>query len=382
MTPDRSLIPECKEIQRLLRPFSTVEVLRAAPSWPALRDRIERLLDTMRWFTPDTPPGPPVDPERMRAVHWNIEHGNRYEQVEHALLGHPQLEQADVVLLNEVDLGMARSGNRDVAGELAAALGLYGVWAPLFIETTIGRDDDPRAARDTHNEEALFGQAILSRWPIGQARVIELPSPDREQFRHERMYGRHIGLIAPIERPGRPFVAVSVHLAVHRTRSLRALQMRTLLEALQNEIRPVALAGDFNSHTFDRGRPWDALFGALALLFLPHSPLERRLLRPDQGAAREPLFDVLRHYGFEWSGFVDRQPTLRLRLARLPEARRVLRVVGRPGRAALARVEQRAGLRLDWFAGRGWFEARGLTVRGLDGPGKASDHAPIMAELG
>ena len=43
---------------------------------------------------------------------------------------------------------------------------------------------------------------------------------------------------------------------------------------------------------------------------------------------------------------------------------------------------QRAGLRLDWFAGRGWFEARGLTVRGLDGPGKASDHAPIMAELG
>jgi hypothetical protein len=47
----------------------------------------------------------------------------------------------------------------------------------------------------------------------------------------------------------------------------------------------------------------------------------------------------------------------------------------------LAHAERRAAFRLDWFAGRGWRGGRGYTVRGLDGPGEASDHAPIVAEF-
>ena len=37
-----------------------------------------------------------------------------------------------------------------------------------------------------------------------------------------------------------------------------------------------------------------------------------RLLHPDQGPAREPLFDELRDARFEWAPFVDHQPTLQL----------------------------------------------------------------------
>jgi endonuclease/exonuclease/phosphatase family metal-dependent hydrolase len=379
---DPSLIAECGEIRRALRTSATLDSLHAAPSWPALRERIDRVLGTVRRAVPPLPHDLPSDRDRVRSVHWNIEHGNRYEQVEHALKTHPQLAQADLVLLNEVDLGMARSGNRDVAGDLAQALGLHAAWAPLFIETTAGRDEDPHMARDRENQEGLFGQAILSRWPIGGVRVVELPSPSRTQFHFERMYGRHIGLVADIERPGGPLVAVSVHLAVHGTRAFRAAQMRILLEELQKEIRPILIAGDFNSHTFDRGRPWDPLFGAAVLLLSPGETLERRLLHPDQGATREPLFDVLRSHGFEWSRFMDRRPTLRLRFARLPEARPLLHWAGAPARRLLSRVERRAGLRLDWFAGRGWSEGRGATVHGLDGPARASDHAPILAEFG
>jgi endonuclease/exonuclease/phosphatase family metal-dependent hydrolase len=378
---DRSLIAECDEIRRALRTASTLESLHAAPFWPALRERIDHVLGTVRRAVPPIPPGPPSSRDRVRAVHWNIEHGNRYEQVEQALGTHAQLGGADLVMLNEVDLGMARSGNRDVAMDLAAALGLHAVWAPLFIETTVGRDEDPHMAGDRGNQEGLFGQAILSRWPIGEVRVVELPSPSRMQFHFERMYGRHIGLVAAIERPGGPLVAVSVHLAVHGTRAFRAAQMRILLEELQKEIRPILIAGDFNSHTFDRGRPWDPLFGAAVLLLSPGEALERRLLHPDQGATREPLFDVLRAHGFDWTRFVDRGPTLRLRFARLPEARPVLRWAGTAAQRVLSRVEQRAGLRLDWFAGRGWSEGWGATVQGLDGPARASDHAPILAEF-
>jgi hypothetical protein len=96
---------------------------------------------------------PERDPARLRAVHWNIEHGNWYPQVESALREHAELAAADLLTLNEVDLGMARAGNRDVAGDLAQALGLHAVWAPLFLETTPGRHDDVRAAAGRPNQE-------------------------------------------------------------------------------------------------------------------------------------------------------------------------------------------------------------------------------------
>ena len=41
----------------------------------------------------------------------------------------------------------------------------------------------------------------------------------------------------------------------------------------------------------------------------------------------------------------------------------------------------RGALKLDWIAGRGWAGGLGRTVTGLDGPGRPSDHAPIVAEL-
>jgi endonuclease/exonuclease/phosphatase family metal-dependent hydrolase len=317
----------------------------------------------------------------VRAVHWNLEHGNQYVRIEREVLTNSDLCDADLVLVNEVDIGMARSGNRDVAAELAGALSLHGVFAPLFLETTLGRDDDVRLAATRENQEGLFGMAILSRWPVSGARIVELPSPERIQFDLERMIGRHVGLIATIERPGAPFTAVTAHLEVHRTRLHRAAQVRVLTAALRDETRPVILAGDFNTHTFDRGLWHAPLTGGLALMLSPVGALQRRLLHPDQGPAQEPLFDELRAAGFEWAPFTDREPTLRLRFERLDELRRLFGPAHGLARRALAWAERRARLRLDWFAGRGWHGGRGFTVPGLDGPGQASDHAPIVAEF-
>lgn len=377
---DGELLASCRALIATVRDSSSLASLRARPDGADLGRRIAAVLGVVRRHPPGRPPGPPADPERVRAVHWNIEHGNRYPDIERALIGHPQLEHADLVFLNEVDLGMARSGNRDVAGELAVALGLHGVWVPQFLETTPGRDDDLHHAGEDENRESLFGIALLSRWPVDDVRVVELPGPEGLHFDRERMVGRQVALIATIDRPGAPFVAVNLHLSVHVTRADRAAQMRTVLEALRREKRPVALAGDFNSHTFDRGRWWSAVTGAITLL-QPTEPLRRRLLWPDQGPDREPLFDALREADFAWQRFVDRAPTLALRFSRLSELRTI------PGRAVLlagplARwMERRAQLKLDWFAGRGWRDGRGATVRALDGPGQASDHAPIVASF-
>jgi endonuclease/exonuclease/phosphatase family metal-dependent hydrolase len=378
---DPVLLEECRALRRAVEPYPTIEALRGAPEGPGLGARLERLLGAPRFLPAPAPPPPSSDPARVRAVHWNVEHGNEYEQVERALLTHEALRDADLVLLNEVDLGMARSGNRDVAADLARTLGLHGVFGALFLELTPGRDDDLRFAARRENQESLFGVAVLSRWPITAARIVDLPSPERIQFDVERMVGRHIGLVAGIERPGAPFVAVSTHLEVHRTRAHRAAQVRVLTRALRDEPHPVVLAGDFNSHTFDRGLWHAPLAGALALMLTPGGALRRRLLHPDQGPAREPLFDDLRGAGLEWSPYTDREPTLRLRFDRLDELHAIFGPAHGLARRLFARAERRARLRLDWFAGRGWNGGCGSTVPGLDGPGRASDHAPLVAEF-
>ena len=370
-------LAECVALATALREQRTLAGLQACAEWENLRPRLEQVLSTIRRHQPSLPPDEPPDPARLMALQWNIEHGNRFEQVLAALRDHPQLQDADLLLLQEVDMGMARSGNRDVAEELGRALYRNAIWAPLFLETTAGRHEDLAQAGGRENLEALFGLAILSRWPIGEARIVELPSPGSIQYDTEGMFGRHIALVAAIERPEAPFVAVSVHLEVHRSRLDRARQMRALTAALARERHPIVLGGDFNTSTFDRGRWWDPLAAGAALAFQPS--LERRLLYPDRGVHREPLFDALRDARFEWHPLNDRRPSLRLRLERLPETRGGLgRVMPN---AWIQRMETRAAMRLDWIAVRDWRRGRGATVAGLDGPDRASDHAPLLAEL-
>jgi endonuclease/exonuclease/phosphatase family metal-dependent hydrolase len=381
MSRDPAQVEESRALKHALDAFPSLAALHASSAWPELEVRLARLLSVVRRATPAAPPRPPRDPARLRAVHWNIEHGNRYEPIAAALATHPDLRDADLVFLNEADVGMARSGNRDVATDLGATLGFHSAWAPLFLETTSGRDDDPASAAGRGNEEALFGLGLLSRFPIGGLRVIELPSPRHQHFDIQRMYGRHIALAAEIERPGAPFVAVSTHLEVQRTRDHRAVQARVLMESFRDERRPIALAGDFNSHTFDRGLWHSPLSGALALVLWPGGALARRLSRPDRGPVREPLFEELRRAGFEWEPYNDATPTLQLRFERLEEVHALPAPLRAVARRVLDWAERRGRLRLDWFAGRGWRGGSGFAVAGLDGPGRASDHAPLVAEF-
>ena len=380
MSRDPSLLAECRALQHALAAHPTLESLESAAGWPALRTQLDALLGGVRRIEPaNTVPAPAAEP--VRIVQWNIEHGNAYEQIERALLAHPALAGADVLTLDEVDLGCARAGNRDVAADLAQALGLHAAWAPLFLETTAGRNDDPRMAAGRENDEGLFGIAVMSRWPIGETRIVELPSPRRFQFELERMAGRHVALVAEVLRPGAPFVAVATHLEVHRTRERRTEQIRVIMEALAQETRPVVLAGDFNTHTFDRGLWHSTLHGAAALLLVPGPLLRQRLQRPDRGFARETLFDELRRGRFEWGPFADFAPTLQLRSERCNEFQAMpgpLRGLAGP---AVGWAMRRGALRLDWICGRGWRGGSGRTVHGLDGPGLASDHAPIVAEM-
>lgn len=131
----------------------------------------------------------PADPNGY--VHWSVPQGSgraRETEIESQLAG---LQGIDVLVLNEVDWGMKRTAYKDIAEELATALQMnyaYGVefveLDPVF-ELGVERvhlsdaDQDQRLQQDLQVDprryHGLHGTAILSRYPIQNARILRLP---------------------------------------------------------------------------------------------------------------------------------------------------------------------------------------------------------------
>ena len=129
------------------------DLARHAIPRPPLSGRLQRLLNTPfvnneAWYAGARPHRPerPGLGAMMRAGAWNIERGLEFELIRLALAGAGNfkgdavreqlrvLAGVDVLILNEVDLGMARTGYRDVARELAAGLRMNYAFGVEFVE--------------------------------------------------------------------------------------------------------------------------------------------------------------------------------------------------------------------------------------------------------
>jgi endonuclease/exonuclease/phosphatase family metal-dependent hydrolase len=379
----RQLRDESHALKRAIGRFATRRAWLGSAEGPRLAERLARHLGRVRRHEPRGAPAPPTR-DWLLAVHWNVLHGGHYERVLGALRQEPALAGADLVSLNETDLGLARSGNRDVAFELAAELGLHGAWAPLFLELEAGHKTPPAIAA-LEQEESLFGVALLSRFPLGRLARVELASPADLLFDRERRAGSFVALVAEVLDPRGPFRVAVTHLDVHRSPEHRLAQVEEILGTVP--AGPALLAGDLNTTTFRRGT-WARSARALALLAAaPRGRLRRQLLAPHlpAGAAREPLFDALRRRGFAIEPFNDASPSLDLRFADVGEIELLPPALRRAALRALRHVERRAALRLDWIAARGFIpapERRPFTLTHLmRGPDAASDHAPIGCGL-
>src|SRR4051794_16432046 len=105
-----------KELQR----FRTIAELRRSAFYQAHRGEFSQLLDEPRIYRA-TDATPRLE-AFLRVVMWNIERGTQFEGIVDVLNHHPTLRYADLLLLNELDDGMVRSGNRRVALELSRRL--------------------------------------------------------------------------------------------------------------------------------------------------------------------------------------------------------------------------------------------------------------------
>ncbi len=157
--------------------------------------------------------------DSVRVVSWNIQYGENFEQALGEINANPDLASADIILLQE----MGPDGTRHIAEEL----GMYHIYGG--------------AAVHPHHKK-LFGNAVLSRWPIIDDQVLILP--------HETLLTGHrrIAVSADIDLGGMTVRAISIHTAtVVMDQEKRIDQAKAARDSLGGFEGPVIIGGDFNT---------------------------------------------------------------------------------------------------------------------------------------
>jgi endonuclease/exonuclease/phosphatase family metal-dependent hydrolase len=286
----------------------------------------------------------------LRVAAWNIECGKSFDGIVESLNTDPLLRLADLILLSEVDDGMARSGNRSVAPELGRAIGAHAIYGVEYLElANQSRPDDGHLA----NKAALHGNAILTRYPFANPRLVRLPRCEKNFESAQKRLGGRLGLVTDViidaDLGPAQLLAATTHLDVVNAPRCRQKQMRLLLEYLGSTSGvPAILGGDFNTHTFSRGTRIHAISNLARLLMNPGA-VTRSLMNPHQF---EPVLQDLELFEFNLEGFNDEHHTCRV------EDSQLLQSSGLPGPLkGLVRRRYGAGarsldFRLDWLAGR------------------------------
>ena len=286
---------------------STAELL-GHPRYRALATAIERVLETPEQgdFSKDVAPAK----DRYRVLAWNLERGIEIDRQLEALRTHRYLSTCDVLLLTETDVGMARSGNRAVAQELAAELGLYYAFVPCYLNLAKGSGIEYEV--DGENELGLHGNAVLSRYPIGSVRPIHLKNGKDKMAGREKRLGRQTALAAEIEFPNARLNVTAVHLDANSTQRHRHDQMRDVLDGLDGldadgPLRqgyggqvPTILGGDWNTTTYNSSTAFRAIMGFWLRVFMGVDHVIRNHYLHPYNRFEKELFDLLESRGFEY----------------------------------------------------------------------------------
>jgi endonuclease/exonuclease/phosphatase family metal-dependent hydrolase len=270
--------------------------------------------------------------EWVRVVAWNAERGRDVPRAAELL----RRCAADVLLLSELDSGMTRTGGVDVPRALADRLGTGYGYGVEFVELC---GDNPRG---------LHGNAILTASHLEKPDVVRLGGEGAwfAVDSTEPRVGGRMAVLATIAVAGTPVRWASTHLENMATPDGRAAQLDTLLQEVGPG--PAVVGGDLNT------------FGA-ALEDLGDRAAVRRI-RADTPAhfswpvQAEPLFQVARAHGFEWTDSNVAAPTTSHDPGGLPD---------------------HVPLKLDWILVRG-LEARRPAVTACDG---LSDHQVVSVAV-
>jgi endonuclease/exonuclease/phosphatase family metal-dependent hydrolase len=299
--------------------------------------------------------GRPAGP--IRALAWNIERGIQFDGILDALRHHPDLNDRDFLLLTELDYGMARSGNRFVARDLALALNLNYAFAPVYIALQKGSGVEINAAGV--NEKSLHGLALLSRFPLENVHAVALPNGKDKMLGSEKRLGHLRALVADVKHPSATFRAVSLHLDAHSSRAHRRRQMKIVLDHLEKlPVLPTIIGGDWNTTTYNSQNATRAILGYWRRVMMGvKNVAANHLPHPDRYFERG-LFSELESRGYDYRSFNNLGTgTLHYDIESVEKNTNLRDWV--PEWCfpfifwAARRVGGRVSARLDWFAGYG-----------------------------
>jgi len=360
-----------------LRAIRTRKALERSALWAQIGGEVRRVLDGVE--RGDRAPPPPVAvPARgrgLRAVAWNIQRGARLDDLRRVVLA-PPFDGADLFLLSEVDVGLGRSGNRNVARELADTLGMSYAFGVSYLALT---DDLGENLAGLQNTLALSGAAIISRYPIGRVENIDLPAI-RDKFRSsEKRLGKKRALLAEIALPDGPFVVAACHLDSNASPAQRARQLGGVIDSVDRSgVARALVGGDFNTSTYDVSSTLALARDLLhKLLITGFRATVDQYMTPEKHYER-PVFELLRARDFAVEGFNDRATGSYFYDLNDPYIfARSRRLVGGALTRLLARLLRPwngcVPARLDWFAGRNVTPLAAAVER----PRAATDGRPI-----
>ena len=382
-----SLAHEIHAHYEALRAFRRRKALERSALWAEIGGEVNRVLDGVERgdWAPTPAAGRTAGGRALRAAAWNIQRGARLDDLRRAVL-RPPFCDADLLLLTEVDLGLGRSGNRNVARELAEALGMSYAFAVSYLALTDDFGDD---AGGRENTLALSGTALLSRFPIGRVENIDLPAIRDKFHASEKRLGKKRALLAEIALPDGPLAVAACHLDSNGSPAQRARQLGGVLDSVDRSGAARALVGgDFNTSSYDLSSTLALARDLLhKLLITGFRATVDQYMTPEKQYER-PVFEVLRARQFAVDGFNDRaNGTYFYDLTDPYILDRSQKLVGRLLTRLLVRLLRpwngRVPARLDWFAGRNVTPVAAAVERpraAADGR-PLSDHSAVIVDV-
>ena len=180
--------------------------------------------------------------QEIKVISWNIARGAELQQITEFLAN----ANADLILLQETDLNARRTGRRNVAADIASALGMNYAFGIEFEELTQGSPASP----------AYHGQATLSVLPLSDCRIVRFRSQSR--FWHpywwiprlasfQRRMGGRMALLSHVAVGETTLVIYNLHLESRSDHTRRAQLAELIDDASRYDGQnPVILGGDFN----------------------------------------------------------------------------------------------------------------------------------------
>lgn len=183
---------------------------------------------------------PTASDKPIKAAVFNIERGFRLEELLIYLTRHPGLKDIDILLANELDWGMKRTENRNITAEIAAALKMNSVFGLEFVSLNA----------DAGNDLGLHGNAVFSKTPLTDCKVVHLPIAYEWFASDQPRLGSRNAVFAKTEINGRAIGLISAHLENRTDPQGRLRQFEYLhQEALAyfGDL-PLIMGGDMNTN--------------------------------------------------------------------------------------------------------------------------------------